>query len=981
MEPDKDTYKIKCNGNTLSPKDYHQDDINPSCRYCPQNRNEFNTTLKNLLTDLRDITRKQTLSMSVATETIDQIKKISDELKKLRIENIPPDCTLHSKYKFSISDRETFDKLEEYLTDFQQFGSAVSTNIMSSRSRDILNRALRISGLETDDEQTTHSKNDSIQQINHTTKKENTNTMHNNVVYEILGETVTTGDENVETFNGKVIYEILGDTIVSRCGDIPNVVAENTASSDGMIDIQSCVIMTDDGIMLDDGFPNRMVESVNFQFGEQTVQHATHPNFDETNKTSTHSVEPANENIIETNEIYDNESSNHVNSLCIPETVNSGCDENLDSNLPSSDEPMNIEQESDNDNDTMNDITYVPTADEMNEIDEEHMNASSSDENNEVQKKQVENDTRMRRRNSSQWKKSVAKMEKNLGNEYQNRTGKIFPKKNVKFTDCSKCKLKCNSKINLQDLKNIHESYWKTGSYERQRDFICKHVKISSVVRRRKDTNSTNSRRNNTYRYYFPGDNQVCKKTFLRCLNISDKTVRLAKMKEMGGSSMVSKDMRGKHSPKNKTSDARRTVVKKHIESFPVMESHYCRSKTKRKYISSELNITKMYELYVEKCDEENVLDPVSSAVYRKIFCSEYNLGFHRPKKDSCATCEKYKQVENEKKQEMKEEYDRHIKNKEVARKKKESDKKRSETDISFKSVTFDLQSVLYTPCSEVSHYYYALKFCSYNLCVYDQASKDGFSYFWTETDGKRGSDEIGTALFMYFKSLPESVKHVSLYSDSCGGQNRNRFIASLLLYVVRVFPIEVITQNFLETGHTDMEVDSMHSAIECNKKHQRIYTPHEWSIIIRTAQRKQPYNVQELSYTDILDLKALKSSLTSQKMSEDQEGNIINWMNIKELQFRKTCPQTIFVKDDHSQENYSEMPIVPPKTKRKIHSEPELKKKYNKPIPISEKKKKSLVNLCRVDAMPAMYHNFYRCLPSSSNVIDRVPEPDHEDT
>lgn len=82
--------------------------------------------------------------------------------------------------------------------------------------------------------------------------------------------------------------------------------------------------------------------------------------------------------------------------------------------------------------------------------------------------------------------------------------------------------------------------------------------------------------------------------------------------------------------------------------------------------------------------------------------------------------------------------------------------------------------------------------------------------------------------LYIYLKSLPDTIKHVSLYSDSCGGQNRNRLLAALLLYAVRQLPIEVIDHNFLKIGHTDMEVNSMYSAIETNKKHQRIYIPHE---------------------------------------------------------------------------------------------------------------------------------------------------------
>ncbi|KAF2881980.1 hypothetical protein ILUMI_24195 [Ignelater luminosus] len=296
--------------------------------------------------------------------------------------------------------------------------------------------------------------------------------------------------------------------------------------------------------------------------------------------------------------------------------------------------------------------------------------------------------------------------------------------------------------------------------------------------------------------------------------NIFQKKVQVAKKKKIEGSSIVFQDRKEKHSPKNKTSEVRISFVRRDIESFPVMASH-CRSKTNRQYLASDLNITKMYELYLDKCKEENVNDPVSAVVYRKTFCSKSSCAFRRPKKDGCSVCKKYRFANVEEKTEMQRAY-RNMENKELARKKNDTDKKRAKVDPNFKSVIFDLQSVLYTPYSEVLNYYHALKFY----------------------------------------------------------------------------------------------------------------------------------------------LQALKATLTVGKMSEDTEDNTINWMNVKMLQFKKNCPQII-------------------KIKKSIVQEPALKKNTsNRFFPISEKKKKSLVNLCRVDVMPAIYH-IYRSLPSNSSVVDRLPETD----
>ena len=95
-------------------------------------------------------------------------------------------------------------------------------------------------------------------------------------------------------------------------------------------------------------------------------------------------------------------------------------------------------------------------------------------------------------------------------------------------------------------------------------------------------------------------------------------------------------------------------VVKTHINSFPKMESHYCRKSTKRQYLASNLNITRMYELYKDQQKSKNKLF-VRQAVYRTIFLTEFNLGFHIPKKDQCKLCTKFENLQHPTSEEIKE--------------------------------------------------------------------------------------------------------------------------------------------------------------------------------------------------------------------------------------------------------------------------------------------------------------------------------------
>ena len=108
-------------------------------------------------------------------------------------------------------------------------------------------------------------------------------------------------------------------------------------------------------------------------------------------------------------------------------------------------------------------------------------------------------------------------------------------------------------------------------------------------------------------------------------------------------------------------------------------------------------------------------------------------------------------------------------------------------------------------------------------------------------------------------------ITEISLFSDTCSGQNRNQFIAALFLFIVQNSNLIVIQHNFLESDNSYMEADSIHSAIENAKRNVPVYTMHDWLNIFRLARsnrgrnkRSDQYNVHELKYNDSFDLKAL---------------------------------------------------------------------------------------------------------------------------
>lgn len=102
----------------------------------------------------------------------------------------------------------------------------------------------------------------------------------------------------------------------------------------------------------------------------------------------------------------------------------------------------------------------------------------------------------------------------------------------------------------------------------------------------------------------------------------------------------------------------------------------------------------------------------------------------------------------------------------------------------------------------------------TYSFTTYDLNSKNVDCYVWDESQAKRGSCEIATCLLKHNRSAGEKDE-VIYYSDSCTGQQKNIQFCTMFLYSVTNLPIETITHNYFERGHSQMEGDSVDTTIE----------------------------------------------------------------------------------------------------------------------------------------------------------------------
>ncbi|XP_072399196.1 uncharacterized protein [Diabrotica undecimpunctata] len=492
-------------------------------------------------------------------------------------------------------------------------------------------------------------------------------------------------------------------------------------------------------------------------------------------------------------------------------------------------------------------VSYDLTSDEYDsDADPEYTVSEGNSKDSEVNEIVPESPVkpRWRKADTHNWKANQIKTLRSECKPYVTKTG-LKAAKAPKSIDCSKCRFKCTINFSNNNRTEIFHAYWNFKDYNRQKDYLIQNVRTQLPKRRRVGA----KKRVMAKQYYLRNSNgvfRVCANFFEKTLCISNGPINTALAKNNEFGTFSGSDNRGHKTPGNATSKENTQCVREHIESFLTMLPHYVRKTSRRQYLDPKLSILKMYSLYLDFCKEKNVL-PVKSNVYRNIFCTQYNL--FTPKKNQCSLCTKYNAAKED--EHLKQLYEDHVNRKEECYQAKHDDKAKASNEANFQTITFDLQSVLQLPSSDVGQLYYSRKLCLYNLTICEGGKENrGFCFCWNEINGKRGSNEIATILTKYIDRIPSNITHLSIFSDTCGGQNRNQNVAAAMLYCVQNHAtVEIIEHTFLESGHSYMECDSMQSAIEKEKKNRSVFVMNDWKEIFKNARtknksKKTPYEV-----------------------------------------------------------------------------------------------------------------------------------------
>lgn len=598
----------------------------------------------------------------------------------------------------------------------------------------------------------------------------------------------------------------------------------------------------------------------------------------------------------------------------------------------------------------------------------------------EILKKAPTKEKRKQVRNIDKWKATKRTKETLSGEQHVSKTGNIIKEKFLKPA-CRPCKKKCSEQINEDERKEIFRNYWdEPKTWDLKRQFIRSHVG-SEPIRRERRKDFSRSGKKQTIRYHFDANGkrvEVCKVFFLNTLGVSETVVRTALRKGTTGG-FVHQDMRGRHTPPNKLQESVLDQVRAHITSFPVYESHYTREKSAKKYLGSELNTKKMYELYKQKCLEDGTPknEVVKHWAYKRVFDREFNLGFKKPSNDTCDACDSFilklkdDSLDQNNKEDVQQAYRDHLDEAERRYLEKRNDKLMSRSTNKTKVIMLDLQKCLPTPYLSNCQSFYLLKLWTLNLTIYDATEKKSYCVTWDESKAGRGGNEIASALLKWAASVlsGSELEHLIIWSDNCPSQNRNIMVLISYFWLLNVCPsLRTVTHKFLLRGHTHMEADHTHALIERTVKKQppmQIVTPWDWEQLIRSS-GATVFGMEVEDFKNFAALYSFPGAPFKNKKNTNKENFLIS--TVVWMEARAETPSNIFYKTKLEEETFKIVNFSS-SVRQRLTLPACLPTIRDTPKGVSKKKKEHLVTLLKW--VPTTFHSYYQNIPTASTNDD----------
>ncbi|XP_050516739.1 uncharacterized protein LOC114324154 [Diabrotica virgifera virgifera] len=219
-------------------------------------------------------------------------------------------------------------------------------------------------------------------------------------------------------------------------------------------------------------------------------------------------------------------------------------------------------------------------------------------------------------------------------------------------------------------------------------------------------------------------------------------------------------------------------------------------------------------------------------------------------------------------KQELQEQYNNHIEDKELARKEKDMDKN-SPDKI---DAVYDMQAALPCPQGDSSSFYYVSKLSVYNLTLYELKSTDEMYFMWHEGLAHRGANEVGSCVWNYLKSVNDKNSEMN------------------------------------------------------------VYAPDKYVTLVRQAKKHgNPFNVHEMGHENFFDLKQLSSDMGIKDSFKTEGDGSVPLSGICVLKVTKENPSHMLYKMSYKEQEFKTINVLQSKRRLPSARDVTLKQAYKK--------------------------------------------------
>lgn len=415
--------------------------------------------------------------------------------------------------------------------------------------------------------------------------------------------------------------------------------------------------------------------------------------------------------------------------------------------------------------------------------------------------------------------------------------------------------MNCFLNITEDDQAGIFAKFCDLSTKDEQ-DLHLQHlIDVCSVQRRRPRKGEDSRENSSTFQYHVlvgSERRQVCLKSFLALHSVTVKRVKRLRSLKLEGKSPV--DKRGKHVKKAHLPETKQ-LLREHIESFPQKQTQYA-SKIYN-FLDARLNKKLMCTLYNEK----NQNNKVTQSYFANFFDDNYNLHFGVPQSDCCCTCEELKvklknpHINDAAKRAAAAELAVHNRRAKKLYSRLKTERETDEPHVL--AISFDFMQNIQLPQIPVQETFYLRQLTTSVFCIHNIKKNEAVIYLYHEGLAKKGPNGVCSLVYEFLKSVHAQYTELHVYSDNCGGQNKNHALSRMCLALTDTKRFEKIAQFFPVRGHLFLLCDRDFAIIKrALKSHDRIYGIHELTNIIIQSSKTHKFTVQEVESKEMMEFK-----------------------------------------------------------------------------------------------------------------------------